>query len=208
MMERLTTNDGSTTLYSDKYQEYFHTKSGAMEEAFEKFVKPCNIKPGSKILDIGFGLGYNLLAALYSAKNLRIVSLEKDESVLKEIQDIKLPKHLKEKYKIVQKAAKNFYYKDDDFEIVIILGDAVNTIKGLEEKFDTVFLDPFSPSRNPELWTTNFFKDVKRVMKKNAILATYSYARAIRDNLREAGFIIKDGPVIGRRSPSTLAVSL
>lgn len=205
-MKKLITKDGSTTLYSDEYQEYFHTKSGALEESFEKFVKPCNLKPGAKILDIGFGLGYNILAAICSVKNIKIVSLEKDESILKEVQELKTPEHLKKSYQIVQKAAKNLYYKDYDFEIRIILGDAVNTVKSLEERFDAVFLDPFSPSRNPKLWTVQFFKDVKKLMKKNAILATYSYARQVRENLNKAGFVVKDGPIVGRRSPSTLAV--
>ena len=43
-------------------------------------------------------------------------------------------------------------------------------------------------------------------MKQGAILATYSYAKTIRNNLAKAGFTVKDGPIIGRRSPSTIAV--
>ena len=68
-----------------------------------------------------------------------------------------------------------------------------------------MFLDPFSPPKNPELWTESFFREVKKLMKPKAILATYSCARIVRDNLKKAGFIVKDGPIIGRRSPSTLA---
>ena len=42
-------------------------------------------------------------------------------------------------------------------------------------------------------------------MKKDAILATYSYARKVRENLNEAGLVVYDGPIVGRRSPCTLA---
>lgn len=204
-MERIITSDGSVTLYSKEYREYYHTKSGAIEEAFEKYVKPCNLKPGAVILDIGFGLGYNILAAMYSVKKIRIISLEKDENVLKEVQNINVPGNLETDYGIVKKAAKNLHYKDDDVEIEIVLGDAVETVKILKERFDAVFLDPFSPLKNPELWTEEFFRDVKSLMKKGAVLATYSYARAVRENLAKAGFIVKDGPIVGRRSPSIIA---
>ena len=37
------TEDGSLTLYNPEYEEYYHSKSGAIEESFEKFVKPCKI---------------------------------------------------------------------------------------------------------------------------------------------------------------------
>jgi len=208
MVNKFITDDGSTTLYSEEYQDYFHSKSGALEESFEKFVNPCNLKQGVKVLDICFGLGYNSLAAIHSVKEIEIIALEKDRKVLEEIQRLEVPKSLKEHFEIIKKAAEKLSYKDNDVEISIILGDAVETVKNLKDKFDAVFLDPFSPSRNPELWTLSFFKDVRKLMKKNAILTTYSYARKVRENLRKAGFEVKDGPVVGRRSPSTLAANL
>ena len=94
-------------------------------------------------------------------------------------------------------------YKENN--IKIILGDARETVKKLNEKFDVVFLDPFSPKKCTELWTEVFFSDVKKLMKKNGILATYSCARSVRDNLRKLVFVVEDGPCIGRKSPSTIA---
>lgn len=208
MVKRLVTSDGSITLYSEKYQEYFHTKSGALEESFEKFVKPCNLKPGDKILDVGFGLGYNSLAAVCFLKRLSIVALEKDRGVLKEVQNLEVPDNFKRQFEIIKRAAEKFHYKEGGVEIRIVLGDAVETVKTLKDRFDAVFLDPFSPSKNPELWGVEFFKDIKGLMKETAVLATYSYARVVRENLGKAGFSVRDGPVVGRRSPSTLAVNL
>jgi len=207
-MDRITTSDGSTTLYSEEYQEYYHTKSGALEESFKKFVEPCNLKPGSSVLDIGFGLGYNTLAAINSLKNAKIVALEKDSDVLKEIQRLNVPEGLKQDFEKVKQAANNLGYKDKDIEIQIVLGDAVETIRKINQKFDAVFLDPFSPPKNPELWTADFLKNVKTLMKKDATLATYSCARRVRENLKSSGFLVKDGPTIGRRGPSTLAVNI
>jgi tRNA U34 5-methylaminomethyl-2-thiouridine-forming methyltransferase MnmC len=44
-------------------------------------------------------------------------------------------------------------------------------------------------------------------MKKGAMMSTYSCARIVRDNLKNAGFEVKNGPIIGRRSPSTIAIN-
>ena len=84
--------------------------------------------------------------------------------------------------------------------------DARETIKLIpKEIVDAVFLDPFSPKTCPELWTKEFFENIHKTMKKDAILATYSCARVVRDNLKAAHFRVEDGPCIGRRAPSTIA---
>ena len=89
-----------------------------------------------------------------------------------------------------------------------MLGDARDTMKKLNGNFDVVFLDPFSPKKNPELWTKEFFYDIRKLMNKKGVLATYSCAKIVRDNLKKVGFSVKDGPCVGRKSPSTLAYVL
>jgi chorismate dehydratase len=217
-MQELTTMDNSVTLYNEAYQEYYHSKSGAIEEAFEKYVKPCKIpelgKKGQvRILDIGFGLGYNVIAAIDAAVEanskceIEIISLEKDENIVREIQELNpLLKH----FFIIKKLeydpkTKSYLYEDKNIFLRIKIGDALQTIKTVTGKFDAIFFDPFSPKNNPELWTVDFMKDVAEKTKKEAILATYSYAKAVRENLKQAGFEVFDGPIIGRRSPCTLA---
>ncbi|MBT6774795.1 hypothetical protein HOA91_05495, partial [Candidatus Woesearchaeota archaeon] len=44
-----------------------------------------------------------------------------------------------------------------------------------------------------------------RVMKDSGILATYSCARIIRDNMAAADLVYDDGPIVGRRGPGTIA---
>ena len=211
-MKQVRTNDSSYTLYSEEYTENYHSVSGALEEALKKFIEPCGIRDGMNILDIGFGLGYNVGVAMFKAKNLKIISLEKDTAVLRSLKTIKVPYWFANTYEKIKHAAQCLEFSSKDTELHIMLGDARETIRQIlttkeENKFDAVFLDPFSPPKNPELWTVEFFKDIKKRMKKNAVLATYSCARVARDNLREAGFEVKDGPVVGRKSPGTLAIN-
>lgn len=230
-MKKLVTKDGSVTIYSEEYGESYHSVSGAVEESLKKFVEPCKIKELAekgdvRILDIGFGLGYNIAVALDIVlgenKNckIEIISLEKDVNIFKEIS--KLNPNVKS-YNIIKELVKNFIgnvrdkdfnnkenkiaYKRNNIKINLLIGNAIDTIKNIIDiKFNAVFLDPFSLPKNPELWTASFFNDIKKLMEKDAILATYSCAKSVRENLKKAGFVVKDGPIVGRRSPGTLAV--
>ncbi len=201
-MKLTKTKDNSYTFINEKYGEAYHSLTGALEEAQKKYIEPLGVKDGDAILDICFGLGYNTYAALEHAKYLKIIALEIDEEILEQLQSL----DIKGKYKIIKKVAKEKYYKDNDYEISLIMGPAQETIKTIQEQFNIVFLDPFSPKKNPELWTEEFFKEIFKRMKPGAKLATYSCARSIRDNLKVAGFIITDGPAIKRRGPSTNAI--
>jgi tRNA U34 5-methylaminomethyl-2-thiouridine-forming methyltransferase MnmC len=212
---QIITGDTSITFFNEKYQEAYHSVTGAVEEAFEKYAIPClNDKLSKKyisILDVCFGMGYNSMAAIHylrknrSSSKLRIVALENDTGILKKIKEIRIPDILRDEFEIIKALAAKYAYTDKNLYAALYVGDARKTIKNLRQKFDVVFLDPFSPKKCPELWTEEFFADIFRVMEKGGILATYSCAGEVRRNLKKAGFNVKDGPVVGRRSPATLA---
>jgi len=213
-MEKITTEDGSVTYRNDKYGDIYHSKSGAVTEAIEKYVKPCKIaelakKGHLRLLDVCFGLGYNSAAAIDVALvsnpdcDIVIIGLENDKHILTMTKAV--APELKS-YAMIQEASKCLIYDHENVKINLMLGDARVMINSIEPGFDAVFFDPFSPAKQPDLWTAEFMKDVYETMNSGAILSTYSYARMVRDNLKEAGFIVKDGPIIGRRSPSSLAV--
>lgn len=63
------TADGSTGLYNNEVQDIYHSASGALSEAFDKFIEPIDFdllisKDNIKILDICYGIGYNSKAFL------------------------------------------------------------------------------------------------------------------------------------------------
>ena len=58
------TNDGSVGLYSPEFNDIYHSATGALTEAYEKFIYPIDFKflfskPNIKVLDICYGIGYN-----------------------------------------------------------------------------------------------------------------------------------------------------
>ncbi|MEO1404217.1 MAG: MnmC family methyltransferase [Cyanobacteria bacterium J06635_1] len=90
----------------------------------------------------------------------------------------------------------------------LLIGDARQTIQTLVREgyqADAIFLDPFSPTRCPQLWTVEFIQLVARCLKPNGRLATYSCAAAVRTALTMAGLSIGSTQAAGRRWPGTVA---
>lgn len=225
---KVITVDGTQTLYNFDYNEAYHSSSaGAYSESLHKFINPCKIKEiCSKekeihILDVGFGLGYNVATAIKNCENgiINIFSIEKDINFLENIKKLDIPENLKSIYNLFFQMEKStislngttyqcFTFKKDNIDLTVIVGDGRDIIKDLKSlniKFDAIFWDPFSPKVNREMWTVDIFKNVKNIMKSNAILATYSAAISVKKSLLEAGFKIGLIEPIGRKSPSTVA---
>ncbi len=225
-MQKITTKDNSSTFFNEKYQEHYHSTSGAEEEAVKKFAQPFQdyLKQRKivKIMDFCYGLGYNTAAFMdvFGGKFEKIyfVGLENDSVILEKIAEIdsKL-----ESYEIIKEFIKDFFefektskkshftkefmFKGTIVSLTIILDDALQSIKGMQN-FDAVLFDPFSPKKHPEMWSIETLRKVKDSMKSGAALTTYSCAKTFRDTLRELGFKIVNGPCVGRKAPSTIGV--
>ncbi|VGO12903.1 tRNA 5-methylaminomethyl-2-thiouridine biosynthesis bifunctional protein MnmC [Pontiella desulfatans] len=218
-LKTVETDDGSVTFWNEDYKEHYHSPAGARLEAEEKYIVPGKLKERLEkgdlhLLDVCFGLGYNSLCALDATKQdasstLSITALEMDR-------------------RVVGAAAKNIQTSDSDSfdwkqtlaelykgqassipsqaSISILWGDARHTITKLPTQyFDLVFLDAFSTQRNSELWTVDFFKKLKAVMKPDAVLLTYCAAIPVRSGLMEAGFFVGETDPVGRQRGGTLA---
>jgi tRNA U34 5-methylaminomethyl-2-thiouridine-forming methyltransferase MnmC len=193
--------DGSNTLFSKEFNEPYHsTKDGALHVSLEKHVKPAlKIKKDAKslvILDICFGLGYNTFATLYYIKqnNLKtkvhILSPEFDEELVRSLNTFRYPPEFSNLKPIIEAISQNFFYEDEQFKVEILLGDARASVPKIKEQIDVIYQDAFSPAHNPLLWTKEFFADMVKLSKEDAILTTYSTAAAIRLGLYENGFYI------------------
>ncbi|MBN2704060.1 MAG: TIGR01212 family radical SAM protein [Pontiellaceae bacterium] len=109
-------------------------------------------------------------------------------------------------------SADNFQHGNSDAgavnrqSAIIHWGDARYTSTKLEANaYDLVFLDAFSTQRNSELWTVDFFKKLRRLMKPDALLLTYCAAIPVRSGLIEAGFFVGETEPVGRQRGGTLA---
>lgn len=184
-------DDGSYTAYSTHFDEHYHsTKDGALTESLQKHVIPAftlqHDKETLTILDICFGLGFNTLSTLYYLhaqglkKKIRIFSPEFDETLVQSLGAFPYPEPFERFRPIIQTLSSAHYYRDDDVEITLYVGDAREYLKTCTEAFDIVYQDAFSPAVNPALWTYEYFTDVVRCMKDDAVLTTYSTALKTR----------------------------
>ncbi len=214
---RIRTNDGSYTFFHPAYGEHFHTTAGAKSEAHRKFIEPCGIRgeleTGREIrmLDVGFGLGYNAMESARLAEEvgngrLIITSLEKDPETAKFAESA----HEGDGFylEILDALRKQRRWSGRFSCIDIIYGDARATLKELlirQGKFDFILLDPFSPGKNPELWTYDFIRILAGTLADGGIIATYSAAYPVRGALMRCGFAVGESRPFGRKRGGTLA---
>jgi len=217
MHQPVNTDDGSVTFYSKRYKEHYHTTVGAKLEAVNKYFLPgklpSRLKTGPvEILDVCFGLGYNSLVsfsqALAQKSSLNITALEMDRNVVQAASETITDDTDQDTWRKIL----NSLYQTSAFEsenqkcgIEILWGDARHTIESVSGKFDLIFLDPFSPPRNPELWTLEFFQKLRKLIKPDGLLLTYCAAIPVRSGLLKAGFFVGETEPIGRPRGGTAA---
>ncbi|OGI07447.1 MAG: TIGR01212 family radical SAM protein, partial [Candidatus Margulisbacteria bacterium GWF2_35_9] len=215
--KHVTTKDESLTFWNDEFKEHYHTVFGARIEAEQKYVVASNLsdkllKKEQTILDIGFGMGYNSLSAMNIGckltHSLNITALEIDKRVVRYMSET-IPEEPNDAFS--WRDCLSSIYSEDSFNhgnasLSIFWNDARYSIQKLDEgKFDIVFMDAFSSQRNSELWTLDFFNQIKRIMKPSGILLTYSQAIPVLSGLIQAGFYVGFTQPIGLDKKGTIA---
>ena len=221
------TDDGSYSINSKEINhkiETLHTSTGAISEAFEKFIKPMKFDytDDIAILDICAGLGYNSSAAIddflkhETDSKLSIDMVEISHATL--ACGLLVPSPIKA-HDITRKAIEKELIKTDyaalelekteipeNIDINVFIEDARNTVQKLDDdSYDAIFLDPFSQNMAPELFSLDFFKEFRRIIKDTGIVATYTSSAPVRAAFIEADFYIGLGPIFGRKQGGTLA---
>lgn len=86
---------------------------------------------------------------------------------------------------------------DNVFDVRLIKDDAISFLSSNKNVYDIVFLDAFTPTKCPDLWTVDFFKLVYNAMSDNSILITYSNSAAVRHALLDNNFYVGKNQHIG-----------
>ena len=194
--QEIKTKDDTFTLKSLEYNECYHSSEGALRETFYKHVGVAvdlmkNIEDEEiRILDICFGLGYNTFVSVLNRpknKKLKIFSPELDLELIKSLKNFKYPKEFDEISHIIKKVSEDLYYKDDFVEIEVKNINARDYVKTLNN-IHFIYQDAFSPKVNNELWTIEYFRDLKNILNKKGAITTYSVATPVRCALYKLGF--------------------
>lgn len=210
------TDDGTYTLFSEEYSQAMHTLDGAYREAVIKHVLPSKVLEKDeailRVLEVGFGIGYNVLALVEAfskekpGRFLEVVSLERNIDAITRIEAAFDDENRRCMFELLKSIPEKKQIRQEHFSVTVLEGDARRTVQMLEgDVFQAIFHDPYSPSKNPELWTVDFFRELLRLAKDGCMLTTYSSAAQIRSALLEAGFAVGKGPGMGKKREGTIA---
>jgi tRNA U34 5-methylaminomethyl-2-thiouridine-forming methyltransferase MnmC len=200
--EIIKTSDGSTTIHLQEWDECYHSKHGAIQEAKHVFIKNglhlFDEKPVS-ILEIGFGTGLNAFITFLEANQKQqhidytgveaypvnseevlamnyVSELEANafENSFQKMHQCEWNQKIEISSNFSLTKRKQFFDEIDDFEI-----------------FDLIYFDAFGYRVQPELWSTEIFQKMYNSLKSNGILVTYAARGVVKRSMMEVGFKVE-----------------
>ena len=90
-------------------------------------------------------------------------------------------------YLYLSKRYKNVKFKTAEslFNIKFHVKDARKSIQKINKLYDCIFLDAFTYTKAPQLWSVEFIAELNKRLKDNGVLLTYSNSAQIRNTLLE-----------------------
>ncbi len=220
--EVVVTQSGAAAVRDRDAGEVMHPGVGAAAESEQLYVHQSGLRsrlmqdgPPLVLFDVGLGAGSNALAAVRAARALpgrhralQVLSFERDTAALA--------------FAVTQEGAARLEYGADDVRAArgllatgtheepgitwrLVAGDARETLAACPELADVVFWDPYSPRRDPRLWTVEAFRAIRARCGPAATLFTYSSATSVRSALLLAGFFVGFGDPCGSKAATTAA---
>jgi len=203
------TNDGSHTLYVPDIDECYHSTYGAVQESAHIFIKDGFLKYGKgskpdggciKVLEIGFGTGLNAYLTLLEAERLK----RQVCYTALELYPLAADAALKLNYPEILSAERSLFEKIhllswDERQVVspyFTLCKMKVDFTGceLDDWYDVIYFDAFSPEKQPEMWSENRFRMIYNHSGKNAVLVTYCAKGSVRRAMQAAGFVVERLP--------------
>jgi len=207
----ITTKDGSHSLFSEEYNEVYHSQNGAIQESLHVFIHSgfeyaLQSFPSAsrlKIFEVGFGTGLNALLTIIAAEkagaNIYYETIERYPVLLEVIKELNYTQLLEnEKYRppfhsmhlcnwsAEHNITPDFVFKKNqdnflDFELP-------------PNNFHLIYFDAFAPENQPEMWTLAMMKKLFDSLVTNGVLVSYCSKSAFRKVLKEAGFAVEKLP--------------
>ncbi|MFH6972550.1 tRNA (5-methylaminomethyl-2-thiouridine)(34)-methyltransferase MnmD [Flavobacterium petrolei] len=200
--EIIQTLDGSTTIHIAEWDECYHSKHGAIQEAQHVFIKNgLSLLPDRNvsILEIGFGTGLNaFITFLESKKRNQSIDYVGVEAYPITVEEIVSMNYVEELNAVEQSSIFDTMHQSN-WEEKIILDDDFTLTKRKqffeeindENKFDLIYFDAFGYRVQPELWSTAIFEKMYNALKPNGVLVTYAARGVVKRSMIEVGFTVE-----------------
>lgn len=200
------------TPWSKDFQDIYHSSQGGLAQARHVFLGGNGLperwqdRDAFTIVETGFGLGLNFLAAWDAwrtdrarPRRLNFVSVEstpfgKDDllEALAPVAELEPLAHaLGQSWPLPFAGLHRLHFEGGRVSLTLAFGDAQAMLPQVVARADAFFLDGFSPARNPALWSPSVVRELARLAAPDATLATWTVAGGVRTALADAGFTVE-----------------
>jgi len=201
--------DANGTAFSTEFQDVYHARDGALAQSRHVFLggnglpERWRARPAFTILETGFGIGANFLATWDAwradaarPRRLHFVSVENRPFGREALREALAPfeevaalaRALVEAWPPALAGFHRLHFDGGGVILTLLLGDGHALLPQLVGRADALYLDGFSPARNPDLWTPEVVRELARIARPGATLATWTVAGGVRTALTDAGF--------------------
>ena len=213
--EVVITADGSSTIHLPEWDEQYHSKHGAIQEAYHVFIKSGlnhmlslkrndNYKNDTKIsiLEIGFGTGLNAFITFLETEvlniNVNYTGVEGYPVALSEIEKLNYADQLthNEKSNVFKSLHELSWEHQHDVSRSFSLLKKELFFNEIDTKneYDLIYFDAFGARVQPELWTEAIFQKMYNALTTNGVLVTYSAKGSVRRAMQAVGFNVERLP--------------
>jgi len=211
---------------SSEYDDIYFSVDGGLAETKAVFLDGCHLPEAWEtceifnVFELGFGSGLNFLAcwelwqktALPDQK-LHFISVEAfpwtKEDLNKALRKFpslgKIARQLIDIWPGRVKGVHRLHFGPVSLTLFHMpVDEALGSYAGPE--INAWFLDGFSPSKNPEMWSQTVFYDMAKISTSKARVGTFTVAGPVRRGLEQAGFSVTKCPGFGRKRERLEAV--
>ena len=205
---------------SEQFDDVYFSVDNGFAETQHVFLQGNNLpaawqgKQRFTIAETGFGTGLNFLCTwkLFTENSkpgqfLDFVSFEKFPLSYDEISQALVP-WKEELDQFTAKLIKHYPIRvggfhrivfDEHVALTLIFGDVNDYLPQLRACVDCWFLDGFTPSKNPEMWSETLYSEMARLSHGDTRFATFTAAGDVRRGLECAGFFVEKKPGFGKK---------
>jgi len=198
--------------YNEQYQDQYFAREGGYQETLYTFFKQNHLperwkhQPHFTIAETGFGTGLNFVATIAQWKQhcssharLFYFSAEKHPLTKHDLQKVwqlwptlhVYAQPLIDNYPEPIMGFHSLEFFNGQVILVLMYGEALDGLSMMQTKVDAWYLDGFSPSHNPGMWSPTLFERVARLSHEQTTFSTFTAAGWVRRGLQQAGFHVQ-----------------
>ncbi|QBN17922.1 tRNA (5-methylaminomethyl-2-thiouridine)(34)-methyltransferase MnmD [Flavobacterium nackdongense] len=196
------TRDGSTTIHIEDWDECYHSRFGAIQEAQHVFIKKglsLFENQSVSILEIGFGTGLNAFITFLEypkfKQKITYVGVEGYPVTVEEAQAMNYVSELNAETErpIFEKLHHSSWNEPHVLQEDFVFTKRQQFFTDINDSasFDLIYFDAFGYDVQPELWTAEIFNIMYKALKNKGVLVTYAARGVIKRNMIEAGFTVE-----------------